>query len=96
MHVFSFLDDKVLNMRGRSACIMCLAIPAKILEVRGDSAKVDFGKGTVKTVNVALLDSVKAGQYVIVHAGFAIQVMDESEARKTLDLWQEMLEAPQT
>ena len=95
MHVFSFLRDKVLNMRGRSACIMCLAIPAKVLEVRGDSAKVDFGKGTVKTVNVALLDRVRVGQYVIVHAGFAIQVMDESEARKTLDLWEEMLEAPQ-
>ena len=95
MHVFSFLRDKVLNMRGRSACIMCLAIPAKVLEVRGDSAKVDFGKGTVKTVNVALLDRVRIGQYVIVHAGFAIQVMDESEARKTLDLWEEMLEAPQ-
>ena len=74
---------------------MCLAIPAKVLEVRGDSAKVDFGKGTVKTVNVALLDRVRIGQYVIVHAGFAIQVMDESEARKTLDLWEEMLEAPQ-
>ena len=95
MHVFSFLRDKVLNMRGRSACIMCLAIPAKVLEVRGDSAKVDFGKGTVKTVNVALLDRVRVGQYVIVHAGFAIQVMDESEARKTLDLWEQMLEAPQ-
>jgi hydrogenase expression/formation protein HypC len=75
---------------------MCLAIPARVLEVRGDSAKVDFGKGTVKTVNVALLDGVRVGQYVIVHAGFAIQVMDESEARKTLDLWQEMLKAPQT
>jgi hydrogenase expression/formation protein HypC len=75
---------------------MCLAIPAKVLEVRGDSAKVDFGKGTVKTVNIALLDQIRVGQYVIVHAGFAIQVMDEGEARKTLDLWQEMLEAPQT
>jgi hydrogenase expression/formation protein HypC len=74
---------------------MCLAIPAKVLELKGDSAKVDFGKGTVKTVNVALVDGVRVGQYVIVHAGFAIQVMDESEARKTLDLWQEMLEAPQ-
>jgi hydrogenase expression/formation protein HypC len=75
---------------------MCLAIPARVLEVKGDSAKVDFGKGTVKTVNVALLDRVIAGQYVIVHAGFAIQVMDEHEAKKTLDLWQEMLKAPQT
>lgn len=74
---------------------MCLAIPAKVLEVKGDSAKVDFGNGTIRAVNVALLDSVRVGQYVIVHAGFAIQVMDRSEAKKTLDVWKEMLEAPQ-
>jgi hydrogenase expression/formation protein HypC len=74
---------------------MCLAIPAKVLEIKGDSAKVDFGNGTIRSVNVALLDSVRVGQYVIVHAGFAIQVMDKSEAKKTLDVWKEMLEAPQ-
>lgn len=74
---------------------MCLAIPAKVLEVKEDSAKVDFGNGTVRSVNVALLDRVRVGQYVIVHAGFAIQVMDEGEAKKTLDIWKEMLEAPQ-
>jgi hydrogenase expression/formation protein HypC len=74
---------------------MCLAIPAKVLEIRADTAKVDFGNGTIKNVSVALLDKVRVGQYVIVHAGFAIQVMDESEAKKTLDLWQEMLEVPQ-
>ncbi len=74
---------------------MCLAIPAKVLEVKGDSAKVDFGNGTVRAVNVALLDRVRVGQYVIVHAGFAIQVMDKSEAKKTLDVWKEMLAAPQ-
>jgi hydrogenase expression/formation protein HypC len=74
---------------------MCLAIPAKVLEVEGDSAKVDFGNGTTRAVNVALLDSVRVGQYVIVHAGFAIQVMDKSEAKKTLHVWKEMLEAPQ-
>jgi hydrogenase expression/formation protein HypC len=74
---------------------MCLAIPAKVLEVKRDSAKVDFGNGTIRTVNVALIDSVRVGQYVIVHAGFAIQVMDKSEAKKTLDIWKDMLEAPQ-
>jgi hydrogenase expression/formation protein HypC len=74
---------------------MCLAIPAKVLEVKGDSAKVDFGNGTIRAVNVALLDHVRVGQYVIVHAGFAIQVMDKNEAKKTLDVWKEMLEAPQ-
>jgi hydrogenase expression/formation protein HypC len=79
-------------MRGGFASIMCLAIPARVIEVKGDSARVDFGDGTVKNVSVALLDRVSVGQYVIVHAGFAIQVMDEREAKRTLDLWHEMLE----
>jgi hydrogenase expression/formation protein HypC len=69
---------------------MCLAIPAKVLEVQGYKAKVDFGEGVVREVNVSLVD-VKKGDYVLVHAGFAIQVLDEEEAEKTLRLWEEML-----
>jgi len=69
---------------------MCLAIPARVLEKAGDSAKVDFGDGTTREVNVALVD-VKVGEYVIVHAGFAIEVLDEAEAKETLRLWSELL-----
>jgi hydrogenase expression/formation protein HypC len=69
---------------------MCLAIPARVLEKNGDSAKVDFGDGTTREVNVALVD-VKVGEYVIVHAGFAIEVLDEAEAKETLRLWSELL-----
>ena len=69
---------------------MCLAIPAKVLEKNGDSAKVDFGGGTTREVNIALVD-VDIGQYVIVHAGFAIEVLDEVEANETLRLWSELL-----
>ncbi len=69
---------------------MCLAIPARVIEVRGDRAKVDFGHGTVREVNVSLVD-VRPGQYVLVHAGFAIQVLDEREALETLRLWEEIL-----
>ena len=69
---------------------MCLAVPAKVLSVEGDQAQVDFG-GASRAVNVSLV-SVVAGQYVIVHAGFAISVMDEKEAHKSLQTWREFLE----
>ena len=69
---------------------MCLAIPGKIVKIKGNEAKVDFGEGTVRSVNISLVDA-KIGQYVIVHAGFAIQTLDEKEARESLTLWQEML-----
>ncbi|MFA5772053.1 MAG: HypC/HybG/HupF family hydrogenase formation chaperone [Thermoplasmata archaeon] len=69
---------------------MCLAIPGKVLEIKGNYAKVDFG-GTIRDVNISLV-SVKKGEYVIVHAGFAIQMMDEGEAKETLKLWKELLE----
>ena len=69
---------------------MCLAIPAKVLSKNGDTAKVDFGEGTSRAVNVALVN-VSVGEYVIVHAGFAIEVLDEKEAKETLQLWRELL-----
>jgi len=69
---------------------MCLAIPARVLEKYGDNAKVDFGEGTTREVNISLVD-VNVGEYVIVHAGFAIEVLDESEAKETLRLWGELL-----
>lgn len=70
---------------------MCLAIPGKVLEIKRNYAKVDFG-GTIRDVNISLV-SVKKGGYVIVHAGFAIQMMDEAEAKETLKLWGELLES---
>lgn len=69
---------------------MCLAIPARVLTKKGDIAKVDFGDGTTREVNVSLVD-VNTGEYVIIHAGFAIQVLDIEEAEKTLQLWEELL-----
>jgi len=68
---------------------MCLAIPARVVEINGSNAKVDFG-GTFRDVNVSLVDA-KKDDYVLVHAGYAIQVMDEKEANETLKLWEEML-----
>jgi len=71
---------------------MCLAIPAKIVSVKEDKAKVDFGEGVLREVNVTLVNA-KVGNYVLVHAGYAIQVLDEKEALETLELWNEILEA---
>jgi len=71
---------------------MCLAIPAKVVSVKGDKARVDFGEGVLREVNVTLVDA-KMGDYVLVHAGYAIQVLNEEEAQETLRLWNEILEA---
>jgi hydrogenase expression/formation protein HypC len=69
---------------------MCLAIPAKVLEVKGETARVDFGAGTIRDVNVSLVEA-KVGEYVIVHAGYAIEVLDRKAAEETLALWNEIL-----
>ena len=70
--------------------LMCLAIPAKVLSEKDGIAKVDFGERTTRDVDVSLVD-VKVGEYVIVHAGFAIEVIDEEDAKETLKLWGEIL-----
>jgi len=69
---------------------MCLAIPAKVVETNGDTAKVDFGAGTMRDVNISLVEA-KIGEYVIVHAGYAIEVLDQKAAEETLALWNEIL-----
>ena len=71
---------------------MCLAIPGKIIELENNKehAIVDYGDGTKRKANVTLVD-VKIGDYVLVHAGFAIEVINEKEAEETLDLFREML-----
>jgi hydrogenase expression/formation protein HypC len=70
---------------------LCLAVPAKILKISGKYAKVDFG-GLTKEVDISLVDA-RVGQYVIIHAGFALQVMDEKDAKDTLDMFNEILES---
>jgi hydrogenase expression/formation protein HypC len=73
---------------------MCLAIPAKVMNINEDKAKVDFGEGVLREVNITLVEP-KVGDYVLVHAGYAIQVLDEKEAQETLSLWNQIL-APET
>ncbi len=71
---------------------MCLAVPGRISSVDGEYATVDYG-GVTKRVNISFLEDVKPGEYVLVHVGYAIQKMDEEEASKTLQLWEEILRA---
>ena len=71
---------------------MCLAVPARVMSVKGEKAQVDFGEGVLRDVNVTLVDA-KVGEYVLVHAGYAIQKMNEKEAKETLALWNEILTA---
>ncbi|MFZ7137436.1 MAG: HypC/HybG/HupF family hydrogenase formation chaperone [archaeon] len=70
---------------------MCLAIPAKVLEVNGNIAKVDFGQGVAREVNVMLVDA-QVGEYVLVHAGYAIEKLDQKAAQESLDTWRQILE----
>ena len=70
---------------------MCLAIPAKILDVKGDIAKVDFGQGVTREVNVILVDA-NVDEYVLVHAGYAIEKLDKKAAEESLKTWREILE----
>ena len=70
---------------------MCLAIPAKVVEVQGNVAKAEFGRGVIRNVDVTLVD-VEVGEYVLVHAGYAINVINRKEAEETLQLWEEILE----
>jgi len=60
------------------------------MEVQGDVAKVDFGQGVARDVNVMLVEA-HVGEYVLVHAGYAIQVIDQEAAEETLRLWKEIL-----
>jgi hydrogenase expression/formation protein HypC len=74
---------------------MCLAIPAKIMNIDGTKANVDFGQGVLREVNISLVEA-KVGDYVLVHAGYAITVIEEQEAKETLRLWNDILEATQS
>lgn len=70
---------------------MCLAIPAKIVELTYPEATVTIG-GVARRARMDLLPEVSVGDYVIVHAGFAIQRLDEKEALETLHLLSEIAE----
>ncbi|MEW6487179.1 MAG: HypC/HybG/HupF family hydrogenase formation chaperone [Thermodesulfobacteriota bacterium] len=71
---------------------MCVAVPGEILTLEPDgTAVVDFG-GTRRTVSLALVEGAAPGDYVVVHAGFALHRVDPEEARETLALFRSVLD----
>ncbi len=71
---------------------MCLGVPVKVIQREGNEGIGEF-KGVKRNINFALLDEVKVGEYVILHAGFAIQRLDQDDAEKTLELFEELAKA---
>ena len=70
---------------------MCLAVPMKIITIEGFSATVE-ASGVSREINLRLLEDAKVGDYVLVHAGFAIEKIDEQEAKETLELMQQIFQ----
>jgi hydrogenase expression/formation protein HypC len=70
---------------------MCLAIPAKIESIDGSQANVEVG-GVSRTISVYLTPEAKVGDYVYIHTGFAISIVDEAEALESLRLLRELAE----
>jgi len=68
---------------------MCVAIPARVQSIDGLTADVEVG-GVSRKISVQLTPEVQKDDYVLVHAGFSIQVVDEEEARETLKLFEEL------
>ncbi|MGD2141220.1 MAG: HypC/HybG/HupF family hydrogenase formation chaperone [Burkholderiales bacterium] len=78
---------------------MCLAVPGKILSISGDdeltrSGRIDFG-GVVKETSLVYVPEARTDDYVLVHVGFALAVIDEAEAARVFELLQQ-LEEPAT
>ncbi len=75
---------------------MCLAIPGRVLEIYEEHdlkmGRIDYS-GTVNTACLVYVDDVQVGEYVLVHAGFALNKLDEEEANKTLAMWDEIVQA---
>ncbi len=75
---------------------MCLGVPGKIVKIDKESqmAEVDF-EGTTRVAGLHMVPEANLGDYVIIHAGFAIRTLNEEEAKETLKLLEELLEIPE-
>ena len=70
---------------------MCLAVPLELMEKSGDMGVVEMG-GVRRKVNISFVEDAKIGDYLIVHAGFAITILDRKEAEETLKILNECIE----
>ena len=69
---------------------MCIAAPAQIIEIKDNVATVDFG-GVRQQAKLDLVNDVDVGRYVLVHSGYAIEVLSDQEAQESLEAWDELL-----
>jgi hydrogenase expression/formation protein HypC len=70
---------------------MCLSVPGKVVEIQDNMARVEVG-GLVRDASMDICPDAAVGDYVLIHAGFAIQKLDEKEALETLHLLRQMSE----
>ncbi len=70
---------------------MCLSVPAKIIEINGEMARVAVGE-TIINASLQMLDDVEIGDYVLLHTGFALQKISAADAAETLALFEELEE----
>ena len=68
---------------------MCLAVPVQVVSIDGNEAEVEIG-GVKRQVSIMLTPEAKVGDYVLLHTGYAINVIDEAEAQETLKILEEM------
>jgi len=68
---------------------MCLAVPMRVIEISDQNAMVEIG-GIKGRANIQLVEDVAVGDYLIVHAGFAIEKLNEEEAKKTIAMFEDM------
>lgn len=68
---------------------MCLAVPVLVKSIEGNQAEVDMA-GTSYKASITLTPGVRVGDYVLLHTGYAIQIIDEKEAQETIRMFQEM------
>jgi len=71
------------------AKVMCLAVPVRVVSIEGDEAETEIA-GVRRRVSIALTPEVKVGDYVLLHTGYAIGIVDEAEAKETLKLLEEI------
>ncbi len=74
---------------------MCLAVPAKVIEIKGGMATVEV-EGVRRQVSTLMVPDLKVGEYVIAHAGFALHKVDEAEALASLELMRELAQLATT
>jgi len=70
---------------------VCIAVPSKVLKIEGKIAETELG-GVIRRVSIEMVPDVKVGDYVMVHAGVAISIVDKEEAEAQRELWNELME----